>query len=343
MCRIYDNSYVTLCASSTMSCHESFLQPRGPRCRIPFLSNRLTGLQEDYDLRAVFCGQDRSWDIEDWDLSKNPWSRRGWVFQERLSAPRKLIFGSSSLFFECDGENVRFGGHSVPEPLFRSISHMVSGKPGEDQLAAWFELTCNASATSLTRATDRLPALSGLAHSFSRLLPGKYYAGHWDHDLHIGLTWFIYFASCRPLRATFFAAREHMESEYTVPSWSLLSASVRFSASMHKAWHARLFMSLGREAQIRPEIEMAGSNPFGAIRVGTLHITTLVLDLSHPALSELCVYDPKMGSKRDMLRFPEFGRSGSEERQQGYLPYRPGFWLHFARRRLWRRRARQGR
>lgn len=56
-------------------------------------------------------------------------------------------------------------------------------------LRDWLELTVNYSQTHLTRDTDKLPALAGLAALKDSVESDTILAGLWKSCLHIGLLW----------------------------------------------------------------------------------------------------------------------------------------------------------
>jgi len=81
----------------------------------------------------------------------------------------------------------------------------------------WLDLVSEFSALQLTRETDRLPALSGLACEFSDKALGSYVAGIWEHDLARGLL-FETIASKENRSANL--------NHQAAPSWSWASAQV---------------------------------------------------------------------------------------------------------------------
>lgn len=105
MAQVYSNSWPTNCAASSSSCLEGFLQqtPERPGCRIRIeyvSSDNL--VQKPLTLRFEPGGAtalERHSLAGDLTHPECEWNRRGWTFQERNLAPRKLIFGRSMMHF----------------------------------------------------------------------------------------------------------------------------------------------------------------------------------------------------------------------------------------------------
>lgn len=139
-------------------------------------------------------------------LKEQPLSRRGWVFQERLMAPRTLIFGSDRIYWRChermlneylpyglpqSGETLDKHGVDpfslpglIPGPEFRTKQDL------SDIHGQWYELVQYYSQTDLTfPEKDKLAAIAAIGGHFGRLLPGRYCAGRFESDLHFGSQW----------------------------------------------------------------------------------------------------------------------------------------------------------
>ncbi|KAM7204824.1 Heterokaryon incompatibility protein (HET) domain containing protein [Rhypophila sp. PSN 637] len=78
---------------------------------------------------------------------------------------------------------------------------------------SWNHWVREYSTRSLTKATDKLPALAGIAAQFSTLNRTTYVAGLWREDLHVGLTWSAWSESPGSL----------VRDKTRAPSWSWAS------------------------------------------------------------------------------------------------------------------------
>ncbi|KAI1658608.1 HET-domain-containing protein [Daldinia decipiens] len=153
-------------------------------------------------------------------------------------------------------------GYFKPPGLFLGMSHFDF----------WLTIIENYSSRQLTKPTDTLPALSGLAREFHRATGDTYVAGLWKMDLIQGLTW---------TRASLIPSG-HVEDEptsldqYLAPSWSwasILGRKVLFMADLQ-------FDRVKRFAEvIDVSIQLATHDPFGAVKGGSITIRAPFLEL----------------------------------------------------------------
>ena len=147
-------------------------------------------------------------------IESGPLSKRGWCLQERLLAPRVLHFTQQELVWEC--ETNWWFEDSLRAAIERNPpwndSHPQNKRAIYD---AWFSIVRGFTNANLTRYTDRLPALSGLAGKFLEILPDdEYVAGLWKGDLIRGLFWANSSSNPRSLQKP---------PVYLAPSWSWAS------------------------------------------------------------------------------------------------------------------------
>ena len=121
-------------------------------------------------------------------LMRSPLSTRAWAYQERILSPRIIHFTKENLIWEC---RKHFQGlwNMLSRPTCNSAIRDISEQA---LLNRWYyEEVFEYSRRQLTRRTDRLPALSGLARIFSELLRAPYVAGIWMDPEKIGdaLSW----------------------------------------------------------------------------------------------------------------------------------------------------------
>ncbi|CAP61588.1 uncharacterized protein PODANS_4_1900 [Podospora anserina S mat+] len=161
-------------------------------------------------------------------ISDAPISTRGWCFQERLLSPRTLHYTSEQLYWECRQD-------SKSEDLINNTQGQPWGTmPGalaqlydptfrpEHVVRTWYKsIVAPYSRRSLTKETDRLPAIGGVARVYAHLLSqaekrirnaetqtwvegwverlkvkqydlvenSAYIAGIWGHQIGHGLSW----------------------------------------------------------------------------------------------------------------------------------------------------------
>jgi hypothetical protein len=107
---------------------------------------------------------------------------RGWTLQERLLAPRRLIYKPDMLDFAC--QTISNGDEASDCRIPASLSSMESS-------SLWASIIVNYSRRQLTVDEDRLPALSGLADEVHQLTGDTYLAGLWRSHLPQALLWRI--------------------------------------------------------------------------------------------------------------------------------------------------------
>jgi hypothetical protein len=136
-------------------------------------------------------------------------------------------------------------------------------------LEYWYELVQTYSRCELSKTTDRLPALSGLAQALSTILNDTYAAGLWRSDIHVGLTWHCSHAVeiLSPYVASETSRRYISKDDSPAsgaPSWSWASTNskVRFRSGTRD--HNRDLTILSIHAT------PIGLDPFGKVAGGTL-------------------------------------------------------------------------
>ena len=134
---------------------------------------------------------------------------RAWCYQERCLAPRVLHFTGNELAFECaemnacecgqPGSRVSSASWTKVKEAFYVKNFDISTISDERERARLerFAIARGFSSLNLTYASDRLPAISGLAkrqkENMDRLkIPsGRYLAGLWKNQLIDGMSWCV--------------------------------------------------------------------------------------------------------------------------------------------------------
>jgi hypothetical protein len=180
------------------------------------------------------------------EVTQSVLQTRGWVFQECLLAPRILYFASTQIFFSCRLRLCEL----YPETLglfqqpferassdgFRSTFWTLIRSTLEDQspskrsfsvIALWKSMVEIYTEFSLTRESDRLVAISGLAHFLQPVIRCRYLAGLWEDHLILQLLWKSRGESVRT-------------DSYQAPSWSWASRTGPVSMYTNMAIEAAL-------------------------------------------------------------------------------------------------------
>lgn len=172
----------------------------------------------------------------------SPWASRGWTLQEELLSWRTLTFMKTEMLWDCPSSQVWECGHSRTTEFQRRAPHCgvqriqpnlghlaISGgwakrsfsplQQGPRQLStreihgAWYVMVEEYSQRRLTKDTDKLMAILGLANDVQRYVKDTYCAGLWKNDLIAGLMWTVKRSK----------ARVELNTDSTTPSWSWAS------------------------------------------------------------------------------------------------------------------------
>ena len=153
-------------------------------------------------------------------VESSPLNTRTWFLQERLLCPRILHYSKSQVFWECIETRAC---ETYPEPIPKRFlipsDHLVLRKDPISKTiytldtpqgyTPWMHIVEVYSTTFMTKAEDKLVALSGLARETQTLTNDVYCAGLWKGDL-----------ACQLLWKTEEPHRNQTSARYRAPSWS---------------------------------------------------------------------------------------------------------------------------
>jgi hypothetical protein len=209
MSKVYSNSYCNLSASDTDEDSNTLFRHRDVRNLQP-THVRLCTTGFDKGADSVICRliYNKFWEV---NVSACPIQKRGWVYQERVLAPRIIHFGHNQLFWECREQRLceqyprglpqtlsgysnlkfkqfmdfeRIGLELAPQDLYPD-----SLNQNDACFRIWASVVNGYSGTTLTNTTDKLIAISGIAKSFADVTGQTYVAGMWRESLEHALIW----------------------------------------------------------------------------------------------------------------------------------------------------------
>ena len=171
-----------------------------------------------------------SYDLEEknYGFSYPSLMTRGWAFQERMFSGRVLHYTHKELVWECqtkawcqcgfislrhDFEN-RIDRNEVQTLKARFHSEMGDANWSTNSQRLWVNVVEEYSRKRLTKVSDRLPALSGLARAFDKIGLGQYCAGIWSKDVGYWLLWHPVFSP---------SSHTNRRTVSVAPSWSWAS------------------------------------------------------------------------------------------------------------------------
>lgn len=226
---IFSNSYMTIAAAAAMDGSEGCLNREPPNRQTVSIAGtmaRVPGVK-------LFVG--RHTEPEDapgfhGDLPRHllsmPLCTRGWTMQELMLSPRILYFAGNDVFWECHQGlqchcPTRHTWELPPmKSMFITSKSINNGKDPQFWFREWRELVETYSKRSLTKQTDILPALAGIARRHQTFHLSQYLAGLWESDLLIDLFW------SRPiLLSNIIKAKDKVRRPYPrcAPTWSWAS------------------------------------------------------------------------------------------------------------------------
>ncbi|KAL7929142.1 heterokaryon incompatibility protein domain-containing protein [Trichoderma chlorosporum] len=193
MCDVYQNAFVTLSAASGSGDEVGFLNARpetfcGKQLEVQFNDSSLSYLVVQEKAKH-FREADRGVKPHVGD----PLETRAWTLQEDLLSRRIISFGAAEVSWEC-AEGLTCECKEIDDDWSSyddGYSKLFSVKMTRSDIhRRWLAVCVQYSRRKLTKMSDKLPAMAGLATKFQEFLPDdKYVAGLWMQDLLRGLLW----------------------------------------------------------------------------------------------------------------------------------------------------------
>lgn len=172
-------------------------------------------------------------------------NRRAWALRERLLSSRIVHFSKTEILWECHTCSTR---ESCSQEHFGSYGSGVGDFEGEDfkrvlqasqsadedsgkveaSRMAWYRIVQSYSGRLLTRQSDKMTAIAGIATSVAALTGFTYRHGMWEEDFRSGLLWRVDpFAMKQDSdRPSVLSAANAIRTS-TGPSWSWTSVSCK--------------------------------------------------------------------------------------------------------------------
>lgn len=285
MSAVYANGTCNLAATSFVDGDNGLFVTRQPAPLQPILVDIADDIYFDEDL-AFQRGQYHLVEANTWgeDIEYAPLNERGWVMQERMLSPRSLHFGTRQLFWECyEMEACEVFPTGLPSQMQRSnakklLSGFLSTAPldhppsthlmtrsaakisrSQESRTLWCEIVDQYTKRHLTKGTDKLVAIAGLAAAMRVILGSRYLAGLWEDDFINQLIWSVDSAEVQP-----------RPGAYRCPSWSWASVDSRVDMAH---WQPSEDKSTALANVSLAEVTLAGHDDLGKINDGFLIIS----------------------------------------------------------------------
>ncbi|ETI20382.1 hypothetical protein G647_08417 [Cladophialophora carrionii CBS 160.54] len=223
------------------------------------------------------CGNE----VATWE--EEPIETRAWTLQESWLAPRLLMFGAGPPRWKClcathiaggwrDSDNWfvprfyhrdMFFRNMVPARATTAIEQQEQGQEQDQEMSGspsrpsdldrlhdeWNRLVSVFSKRRLTDPEDKLPALSGIASEFHKMLNSAYLAGLWESNLLPDLLWYH---DCSR-SAALGNSSSSRPPRFRAPSWSWASIDGSVSFDHFGAQYRSETKAVIRACEIEPE------------------------------------------------------------------------------------------
>lgn len=293
---VYGGAYVNLAVSTAQNAHEGFLDRQ-----------QLSG---GFVAKVSKSGPDTVqgfYSLSTYgEVTENSHlARRAWTFQERLLPARTIYFSETGLFWECCSH---LASEALPDkvPPSRFSSLLCSDDRPWKQ---WSEIVRMYSGANLTRSSDRLPALSGIAQRQHELTGDTYLAGLWRNSLITQLSWEVS------------GPRRPRPDPPRAPTWSWASVDDQSSYSgdvvprdgrhpdLLPKGRATHFIPSDGETREYVQIEQAWTKPLGSDRHGAVSDGELTLLCSHLIRGRISKSSAPLDSRYFVLMPNRIGRA----------------------------------
>lgn len=247
MCKIYQKAALTIAAAHAPGGDVGCFKERDGILQLPVILD--FPISEDHQnvppVRALFTSYGRS---EGLGGPEPPLYGRAWVLQEQILSPRMLIFDGPQLRWEC---LCMHGSERSPQGgMSRHIGHHKTIRSGimddtdffswaqhfdSPSLAArakhqeWCYAIMDYTHRGMTKPSDRLVAIAGIAQAVQANTANAYLAGLWRDQLWLGLLWSIpHEAEYTPTTTRAFDVESNAKIRHDAPiapSWSWVAVT----------------------------------------------------------------------------------------------------------------------
>jgi hypothetical protein len=217
MTNVYKNAAVTIFASAAADVNAGILKPYTPASSVALMT--LVRLKVDpEDEGEVYLSRRVPQEEQFADCFVNmPLADRGWALQEQILSRRSLYYGERAIYWTCRTCQEAADGAALGEFLMSVLPDTIppaftvsdeSAYDSQEIFYQWLGVVGSYQLRHLTRKSDKLPAISGLAREVHRLTRGTFLAVIWREDFFNGLLWSL-------------VTPEHVPNHtYRGPSWS---------------------------------------------------------------------------------------------------------------------------
>ncbi|KAF1988918.1 hypothetical protein K402DRAFT_427576, partial [Aulographum hederae CBS 113979] len=222
MCEIYQHALLTITSAHSSNAFGGLIARRDAILTVPFEIEFPfpSGVR-----RCLFSPMPRREVV--WDTSELPLYKRGWCLQELVLSARAVIFDPDGLRWSALPSSAQSGAlrngiasHNMDHELFDAFGESTQGRS-----IGWHHIVEDYTKRSLTKESDRLIAIAGIAEAMQKRSRNAYYAGLWENYTHLQLLWYVrHYREPPPTNFSIVHEPPPYRSEVVIaPSWSWAS------------------------------------------------------------------------------------------------------------------------
>ncbi|KAI0490401.1 heterokaryon incompatibility protein-domain-containing protein [Xylaria cf. heliscus] len=284
MALVYQHAFVTICTPGSLSCRQGFLYRNHPAIEVRFHSRVDEEVCGSYKIRYIGSPSYGGHEYVACDLSDSNWSRRAWTFQEYAMSKRLIVFGVVNLHYHERGI-MHVEGDAQSDQFFLSMdmANLLSNPENDDERDSWLaDMIPGYSGRLLTNATDKLPAIAGVAKLVTGNRADDYFAGIRKSELVRDLFWT---PSCGNWTDKWedrdVVLNRLLEGTLNVPSFSWASRSKHVGYFQTEFPVSRRKFRDYAVAYVNATLSVQHNslNAFGEVESGSLVMTTRLVDV----------------------------------------------------------------
>jgi hypothetical protein len=256
-------------------------------------------------------------------VEEAPIRKRGWIIQERMLSPRILYLGSDQIFWECNEQRAcESFPTEFPSYVFTDSRPSWWAATAFEKIADvrdnWLQMVREYSTCGLTKESDRLTAISGLAHLVAERTADQYMAGLWKSSLFQDLLFETFESRNAHDKKSWILANPE---QYLAPSWSWASKAGVYKSSVGHAESGQDLAFLANNSTT-----YVGYDLFGQLLSASIELKCFLIEL--PAIALPVVFEKPY---TQTYKWDEYGTPYTSETYliPTFLP-NPDRFLNFA-------------